>query len=207
MECRVFEIPENKLYEESLKICIGICGIQIDTLRGEKILNKCIATREAFCKDCIIKVIVRPFVHDLINESALKIKDKVIYCNKFKELDLSKVIGGYMYAITVEPLSFELMSTLQMFYADCWLNAYVETAWHGIKLLLTCELIKDFKIDENKIQLFLSECYGPGFNGMELKSVSDIFELMNLSKFGIKLHEEYMLMPYHSIVGICLVNT
>lgn len=206
MKTKYFEISANKLFEESLKSCIEICEIKTDTVRGKKILGKCIETRDRFCKNCIVKVLVSPFSSDCVTEEAFMIEDKVIFCNDLGKINAANIIGGYIYAIFVDPLDFEMMSTLQMYYADCWLSSFVEVAWKGIQSLLIKESIKDFQADEYAGRITISESYAPGFGGMEMKSLSDIFELMKLYEYGMELQDEYIIIPSKCIIGIYLTK-
>lgn len=202
-----FEISVNDIYEESLKSCIEFCEIQAETVRGKKLLEKCLSTREKFCKDCIIKVVVTPFSKDYIKEDAFQIEDNVIYCNELGKMVPPNMIGGYMYAVFTEPLSYEMMSTLQMYYADCWMSAYVEAGWKSIKSLLVKEAVKDFCAKECGGSIVVSESFAPGFGGMQMGSTADIFELMKLSKYGLELQDECVITPAKSIIGIYLVNS
>lgn len=204
MSNKTFEIRSNELYEESLKRCIEICDIHMDTQRGKKVFERCIEVNEKFCKDCIIKVVVTPFSGECVNEDGFLIQNKIIGCNGLESITSSNIMGGYMYAVFVEPMDYSMMTTIQMYYVECWLSAYAEAAWNGMKSLLIEESTEDFTVNKCQGNFFVSESFAPGF-GMPMDSIQDLFDLMNLAEYGIKMHHDQMLLPIKSIIGIHLI--
>jgi hypothetical protein len=205
MKNKTFTIPTNQLDEESLKICIRMCNIQINTVKGEKLLEKCLKTREKINHDGVVKIFVKPFVPDEINNEVLKIKSKAIHCNNFSEVNLNKVIGGYLYAIMIDSINYEGLSVLESYYVDAWLSAYVEAAWKAVESILINESKKDFTSEGYEEKRYLSECYAPGFEGMAMETIEDIFGIMNLSEYGMGLQAGYTLLPRHSIIGMYFI--
>jgi hypothetical protein len=206
MEIRIFEIPSYKIESESVKIITSFCEIQKETKRGEKILKRCMNIKEKFCNDYVIKVLIMPFIPCEFNQKEFIVNEKIFRCNKFINLDSCNILGGYMYAITGDPISNLGMSTLDMYYVDCWLSSYVEAIRQNLKNLLINEITNDFKVEKYKNNISVSDCYAPGFDGMDMESISDIFELMGLSKYGMKLYDNTIIVPNKTIVGMYLVN-
>ena len=206
MKNKIIKICVEELYEESLKSFIEFCKINIDTVRGEKLLKKSLEVRERFCKECVLKIVLTPFGGNSVNKDFFAIKDKAIYCNELHKNISDKIVGGYMYAIFIEPIDYNNMTTLEMYYADCWLSSYVEAGWKNINSILINESIKDFSVKEDKDKLLVSESFAPGFGGMQIESIADLFELMNLQEYGMKLQDTTNIIPCNSIIGIYLMH-
>lgn len=204
---KIFDIFVEDIYEECLESFIEFSQIKIDTVTGKKLLNKAKEARELFCKDCFVKVIISPFPSNSVQREFFIIEDRVIECNELKMIDLSKVIGGYMYAVFINNYSYANMTTLQMFYVDCWLNAYVEAGWNKIKSFIIKDVYQDFMIEEYKRDIVISKSYAPGFEGISMDSTKDIFELMNLKLYEMELQDNNMILPSKNITGIYIVSS
>lgn len=203
MEIRTFEIPSFEIEDESIKIITSFCEIAKETKRGKKILERCMNVKEKFCNDYVVKVIIMPFIPCEFNQKELIINRKIFKSDKFKKINPCSIVGGYMYTIIGEPINNEGMSTLDMYYVDCWLSSYVEATRQNLKHLLINKINNDFETKKSKNNISISDCYAPGFDGMEMENVSDIFELMELSKYGLKLYNGIMIEPGKTIVGMC----
>jgi hypothetical protein len=208
MESRIIELSANEMFEECLMSCIEFCSIQKDSVRGKRVLEKCLETRERFCRDCKINILISPFDVECIKENFFRIEDKTIHCEGLKKLVLSNVIGGYMYAVFTETLHLDELerSTLQMYYADSWLSAYVDAGWKSLKAILVNEAKKDFYKDSTQAKIVVSESLAPGYHGMSLESTKDLFQLMKLSEYGMELHDNSVIIPQKNVIGIYLAG-
>ena len=206
MENKFFEIHVEDIYEESLSNCIELSQIKTDTVRGKKLLKKLKDTRENFCKDIIVKIIISSFPRNSVQGNCFIIKDKIIKCDELEQIQQWNIIGGYIYTVFIDNYSYENTTTLEMFYVDCWISSYVEAAWKSIKDLLINEVYHDFNLVDPKEKIYFSKSYAPGFDGISIDSLKDIYELMNLSLYGMKLYDNNMITPTKSIIGIYLVG-
>lgn len=206
MEKRLIELSVNEIYEECLNSCIEFCGIQKDTVRGKRVLEKCLEARERFCKECKITILISPFTGKCVMDDSFRIESKTICCSGLKELLPSDVIGGYLYAVFTGTIQLDEMSTLLKYYADCWMSAYADAGWKSLKAILVNEAKKDFCSGNINDKIVISESFAPGFNGMMLNSTGDLFQLMKLSEYGLELYDNSFIKPQKSIIGIYLAG-
>ncbi len=208
MKNRLIELAANEIFEECLNSFIELCTIQKDTVRGKRILENSLEARKRICGECKINILISPFDVECIKENFFRIGEKTVHCEGLKKLGLSNVIGGYMYAVFTETLQFERLelSTLQMYYADSWLSAYVDAGWKSLKAILANEAKKDFYKDRMQGRIVVSESLAPGYHGMPLESTKDLFQLMKLSEYGMELHDDSVIIPQKNVIGIYLAG-
>lgn len=169
-------------------------------------LEKCLEARGNFCRDCTITILISPFGIECIQDNFFRIEDKTICCEDLNKPALQNVIGGYMYAVFTEAVHFRGLSTLEMYYVDCWQSAYVDAGWKSLRAMLVQEAKNDFCRGGVHGNIVVSESFAPGFNGMPAESLKDLFRLMNLSEYGMELHDDSLIIPQKSITGIYLAG-
>ncbi len=208
MENRLIELSVNEIFEECLNSFIEFCAIQKGTARGERILQNCLEARKRIFGACKINILISPFDAECIKENFFRIGDKTIHYEGLKKLALSNVIGGYMYSVFTEklPLDELELSTLQMYYADSWLSAYVDAGWKSLKAILVNEVKIDFYKDGMQGKIVVSESLAPGYHGMPLESTEDLFQLMKLSEYGMELLNNSVIIPQKNVIGIYLAG-
>lgn len=200
---RQIELPIAEIYEECLNSCISFCGIQKDTARGQKILKACIETREKFCRDVKLKILITPFEGKCVTEEGFLIGENKICCKDLKKQLPSTVTGGYAYVVFADEIRPEGMNTLQAYYADCWMSAYVDAGFRSLKTILKKEAVKDFCPESGeKAEITVFDSFAPGFYGMPPKCTCDLFGLLELSGLGMELTPDNLIIPQKSIIGI-----
>ncbi len=108
----------------------------------------------------------------------------------FEQLDPSRIKGAYVYMLTIGDISLKNSPVINQLLADIWGTCFVDAA----RMLLE----KEFSSEGKR----LSDAFGPGFYGMDIRSMSEIKKLVDGEKIGITLSREELLIPEKSCAGI-----
>ena len=131
-------------------------------------------------------------IFSYFGKESIRLKEDTIYadnvaikCRGFSQVDFRQVNGVYVYFINAGSVSFENNSMREQFFADLWGNAIVDAMRHRCDTLFGKEG-------------FLSEEFGPGFYGMDLREMFQFVSLADASLIGISIKHSGMLVPTKS---------
>lgn len=108
----------------------------------------------------------------------------------FEQLDPSRIKGAYVYMLTIGDTSLKNSPVIKQLLTDIWGTCFVDAA----RMILEKKISSEGNI--------LSDAFGPGFYGMDIRSMKEIKKLADGEKIGITLSREDLLMPEKSCAGI-----
>lgn len=106
-------------------------------------------------------------------------------CPAFSRLDPDQLLGLYVLFLTAGSVSMEKDAVFDLLIADMWGTAFADAA----RISLFGILRQDGA---------LSEAFGPGFQGMDLKTMHALNQLVDPSSIGLCIKDSGMLDPVKS---------
>lgn len=110
-------------------------------------------------------------------------------CNAFEQVDSGTVKGVYFYALSVGDFAYPDEPIMNQLYADIWGTAFTDAA----RILLKRELEKENKLSDN---------FGPGLYGMDVKEMGKIINFVKSESLAIEVSNSSILIPLKSCAGL-----
>ncbi len=110
--------------------------------------------------------------------------------NAFEQMDPFRIKGAYVYMLTVGDSGLKDGPVIKQLLADIWGTCFVDAA----RMILEERFTSEGKR--------LSDSFGPGFYGMDIRSMKEIKKLADGEKIGIGMSREGLLIPEKSCAGI-----
>lgn len=112
-----------------------------------------------------------------------------ISCPAFAQIAGDSIYGLYVYGLSAGDYTLKAHDGMAQIYADLWGNAFTDAA-------------RDMLIQELQNFHVLSDSFGPGFYGMDIKEILNIRRLVDLSAAGISITDNGLMRPAKSCAGI-----
>ena len=112
-------------------------------------------------------------------------------CNAFEQIGKEQIRGAYAWFIFAGEYRLEERPVMDQLLADMWGTAFADAARKYCRLALEKEA-------------HLSDEFGPGFYGMDLRQMKDLAKLADPSLIGIEVRENGILVPLKSCGGLYL---
>lgn len=166
--------------------------VQMNNLEGaapqiESLKERMFASFETLKNSVEPKAVVRYFDSGsmaLLNDT-LHINGKEIRCRVFNQIKPDSIKGVYICFVSIGNLLFDNALLGEQFALDLWGTAFVD----AVRIQLAQLLGKD---------AVLSEEFGPGFFGMDIKEMHTLAFLAGASRIGISVNQSGMLIPEKS---------
>lgn len=183
------EINEQALYGLAEEIFFKTSGINKQGNKFQRMREDALKTYKKIRNALDIKGVYHYFNEFELIDKKLIIDNKVFECNAFENLNQKNIKGVYIYALSVEGSNFSEGSIMEQLYADIWGSAFVDAARIIIK--------QDFEIASR-----LSKSFGPGFYGMKLTQIEDLYNLLDMDSIGIEIRSGSIMLPLKSCAGM-----
>lgn len=112
-----------------------------------------------------------------------------ISCKAFSQMEPQTIKGAYIFVLSIGNIDLSGETMTQRVYADLWGSAYVDAA----RILLQKEL------EQHSL---LSECFGPGFFGMEMGEMRAIDEIVRFDCIDARIESSGAILPPKSSAGL-----
>ncbi|MDO4545029.1 MAG: hypothetical protein Q4C25_02630 [Bacillota bacterium] len=126
---------------------------------------------------------------DTVNIDGVSLK-----CRGLSQIAPESVKGAYIYALSAGDFSCAESSVMEQLYADLWGSAFTE----AVRILLKDRMEREAK---------LSDSFGPGYYGMDVREMNKLARLIDLRELGIEARENGILLPLKSCAGFYLSVT
>ncbi|MBR1741357.1 MAG: hypothetical protein IJ733_05715 [Lachnospiraceae bacterium] len=158
---------------------------------------------EMFFENAVLRILLQPFSGKCVMRDGLHFgKEYFIACPILEHLELeaADVISGYLYTFHApEPAGdIEKLSLLEKYYLENWLVSFLDAGREHARAYL-------FRKHNVRETSFVTDSFGPGFYGMSIEAVRQIFEVLDGSPVGVSLMENGNMSPLKSCVGMYLV--
>ena len=145
-----------------------------------------------------VSVLLQPFAGECVHKGYLEFGNKKIECNVLEQIDAAGVEKGYLYAFHAPDVDLESAgSVLEQYYMEAFQVACMDV----IRGWLQGYLERKNSVYE---KMYCSPSFGPGYYGMGMDAVPELFGLMDASQVGVSWNGERM-SPKMSLVGTYLI--
>ena len=190
---KIINFDSNTLQSEAERLFLKMGGLgqegkKYDTLRdlGDSI-------RTVIESRIDTKAICSYYDRDSIRKdgSTITIDGVPLTCNAFSQIDDDQIRGAFVYFIYAGDYYLEDEVIMNQLLADMWGTAFVDA-------------IRDFFRRHLQQQAQLSDEFGPGFYGMDVRQMLDLAKLTDLTKIDMEVRESGILLPLKSCGGLYL---
>jgi len=135
------------------------------------------------------KVVYRVIESAALEGKQLRAEGREISCAGFEQILPESVESVVVYALTAGNYEVTGADFFDQCYADLWGTAFAEAAFRVWR-------------DKLSIQHTLSDCFGPGYFGMDVSELDQIAALANSSSIGLRVTEAHVILPQKSCMGL-----
>jgi len=134
------------------------------------------------------RALVRRFSREVVSEHGLHIEELSFPCSL--RLEKEKISTVYAFVLTIGELPEANLSIVDEFYSDLWGTACVG----AVSDVLRARLGRIHGLES------VSEPVSPGFYGMDVEKLADLFQIIDGSEIGVHLHG-FTMSPLKSCAG------
>lgn len=182
----------------------GFAGMDRETLEEHQTIAMYIY--EMFFKNTRIKILLQPFSGKCVTTEGFVFGKNVrIDCNLLERLNLSEedVVSGYFYTFHAPEIfsdAYENLSLLEQCYLENWLISSIDAGR---------DWTRDYLFRKHNVRQshYVTDSFGPGYYGMPIESLKQIFQVFDTTPAGITLLENGNMSPLKSSIGMYMVLT
>ena len=138
-----------------------------------------------------IQAMVKEVSSFSLEENFMMIDGKCIHYNLPLRDYSDRVKEIYIFLVSEKTVADDRQETIEQLYTHIWQNAYLDAAR---------EWLKDWLKKESG--WYVSDCISPGFYGIPIKCMSDLYDLVEGKNIGVHLREDGFLLPEKSVLGM-----
>ena len=184
---------------------LNICGFNRDREKHKKLIDIGMTIKEKIQDIAQIRAIVSSFGHNVISDNCVKLDGVKIECNAFEQLNTASIKEIFIYILTIGKYGLdEQDSIMDQLYTDIWGTAYVDAGRVILRKIILDKYCEDHDLRGQNI--FISDSFGPGYYGMDVKQVKNFFEVLDYKKIGVELKSSSLIMPLKSCVGFYIIT-
>lgn len=194
----------QELEENATQLFLNYSGLNREGEKYRKMREEAFLIKDAIKCRVNVKAVVSYFEHINMVGRTLEFKGYTFESNAFELIDKNLVKGAFLYVITAGDYALEDKPILEQLYADIWGNSYIDAGRDILKtrlLNLVGEEELFVKIAQGK-SLKLSDSFGPGFYGMDVAQMQELFQIQNGNEIDVKLRSSSIMVPIKSCAGI-----
>ena len=190
---KIISFDSQMLQEESEQLFTKMGGLDKAGKRIERIRELGTQIRDVIDDLIEAKAIVSFYSADQITKDGMSIwiDGTEIRCNAFEQIDTDQIKGAYVYFIYAGDIYLEDRPIMDQLLIDMWGTAFVDSIRKHFGEMLA---------EESN----LSEEFGPGFYGMDVRQMIDLTKLTDPKKIGIEVRKTGIILPQKSCGGIYL---
>ena len=190
---KIISFDSQMLQEESEQLFTKMGGLDKAGKRIERIRELGTQIRDVIEDLIEAKAIVSFYPADQITKDGMSIwiDGTEIRCNAFEQIDTDQIKGAYVYFIYAGDIYLEDRPIMDQLLIDMWGTAFVDSIRKHFGEMLA---------EESN----LSEEFGPGFYGMDVRQMIDLTKLTDPKKIGIEVRKTGIILPQKSCGGIYL---
>jgi len=184
---------------------VRICGLDLEKEKHRRMYQESRQVWEQGIQGISIDALVASFGPDAFRGGKVVAGDMELHCNAFAQIPDANVRGVYLYMITAgecrcghdEPITRRL-------FADIWGTSYVDAGRDLLNERIRQWAEEDLRADPSGGR-YLSNCFGPGFYGMDLVETRNLYRILNGDEIGVKVMDSGIMLPLKTCAGLYLV--
>lgn len=115
-----------------------------------------------------------------------------ISCQAFESINWEKIKKAVFFIITQKEGRNQEEGILEKLYLDMWKSAYLNAS---------LKILWESYMPGKPLQV-----YGPGYYGMAVDAIKDIYTLLSGEKIGVTLNEKFIMQPEKTTAGVFFVS-
>lgn len=189
MEDLTLVLNEKECNKLAYEIFMRVSGIDREGRKYERMKEAALEMRDRLNDNIKIQARYRYYKDVELEEKTARIGNQIFNCPAFEQIDPETIRGAYIYAISAGDFSFPDEKITTQVFADIWGTAFTDAVRMSLKSYL----------QEKEI---LSDSFGPGFYGMDVREMAKIAALIDFSELGVELKEDRIMVPLKSCAGL-----
>lgn len=200
----IISLPIKEIYgkmEQLLKKRSGFDHMDRESLEEHETVALYIY--EMFLQNSSLNILLQPFSGKCVKETGFVFPSGItIPCHILEKLQLTEkdIVSGYFYTFHAPEISTDpdKLSLLEQCYLESWLIASIDAGRDWIQSYL----FRKHNVRESK---YVTDSFGPGYYGMPIEALSDIFQIFSGEPVGVSLLDNGNMTPLKSSIGMYLV--
>jgi len=172
-----------------------ICGLRENEADSLRMRESAYAVRAKLIEHINLRALIRDFDRKVVHEDGLYIEGRVFPCRVLAGLEKEHILAVYAFVLTVGDLPHAGQSIMEALYADFWGTAYTNAAGDALRAYLR---------QLHTRPACVSEPISPGFYGMDIKKISELFQIVDGNEIGVYL-QDFIMEPLKSCAGFYFV--
>lgn len=173
------------------QIFFQMSGIKGEGKKAERMRRAAMEAREKIEERIDVRA-AYAFYNDVeLSGRELVVDGQTLVCSAFEQIDKSWVRGVCVYALSAGNFSFPEDPIMEQLFADIWGSAFAD----AVRMMLKEEIEKTVR---------LSDGFGPGFYGMDVKEMTKLACLVDLDHLEMQVRDNGILLPLKSCAGLYL---
>ena len=189
MEHTFLTIDENECSALAYEIFMKASGIDKEGRKFIKMKESAMRMRNAINENVKIRA-AYVYCDDVkLENNTAVIGNQKFMCSAFEQIDPKTVNGAYIYALSAGDFSLPEENIMDQLFADIWGTAFTDAA----RMLLKEKMQNNSR---------LSDSFGPGFYGMDVKEISKLAQIVDFDSLDIELRDSRIMLPLKSCAGL-----
>ena len=192
---KVFILNDDIMHRDSEKYFKKICGFEREdewNLEEMKIANH---LKEQYKSSLLPRVIFSSYSADCVKEDSFYLEQTEIVCEGLKRIPKENVKAVFVYAMCIPEIEdAKKWDMLEQFYLDTWMTAYLDAGRDFLRVYL-----EEYLLNQTGNPVFVTHAFGPGFYGMGMEAVPQLFEVIDGRKIQMELFHGGMNPPKSNI--------
>ena len=172
-----------------------ICGLQKNDADYRRMRESARAARAKLDAHLKPRALVREFDRKAVHDKGLYIEGHSFPCSALAALEKEHILAVYAFVLTAGELLHTSQSITEALYVDFWGTAYVNAAGDALR-----EHLRQLHTGPAHV----SKPISPGFYGMDIKKISELFQIVDGNEIGVYL-QGFMMDPLKSCAGFYFV--
>lgn len=208
MEVKPFIFDKNRLSQQAVGFFIQSCGLDPFSEKFGRMMADAERVKEEIQEKIQINGAMAYFDQFKLQGDTLSLGETQFTCNAFSLMPPQSVKAVYAYVITAGDCSLDSKGVLDQLYGDMWGNAYLDVGRSTLKQDLFSDYLMKNKKDGQHQEVTITDSFGPGFYGMDVRDTGKIFGLFGFSELedvGMTCREDGIMVPLKSCAGLYLI--
>ena len=174
---------------QATELFLRASGLNQEGAKFERMRMDAFGLLERLEQSIDLKIVYREIEPTVLEGKQLLVEGREISCAGFEQISPESVESIVVYALTAGDFEVAGANFFDQCYADLWGTAFAEAAFAVWR-------------EQLSKQSALSDCFGPGYYGMDVSSLDPIAALANSSSIGLRVTKAHVILPQKSCMGL-----
>lgn len=185
----VVKLRKEECLMQATELFLRSSGLNQEGAKFERMRLDAFGLLERLEQSIDLKIVYREIKSAVLEGKQLLMEGREISCAGFEQISPESVESVVVYALTAGNYEVAGANFFDQCYADLWGTAFAEAAFAVWR-------------EQLSKQNALSDCFGPGYFGMDVAELDQIAVLANSSSIGLCVTEAHIILPQKSCMGL-----